>query len=392
MEYNLASTSWDHKEINTLYDIIEKGVFTMGENVKNFEDEFAKKFNSRFAVMVNSGSSANLLMIAALFYHKNDDFKLRSGDEVIVPSVSWSTTYMPLQQYGLKVKFVDIDKETLNYDLSALKEAITVKTKVIFSVNLLGNSNDFSQIKILTEMHNIIHILDNCESMGSKFENKYTGEFALMSSYSTFFSHHISTMEGGMILTDNEELFHILLSLRAHGWTRNLPVKNFVTGIKSGDMFEESFKFVLPGYNLRPLELSGALGIEQLKKLDKLIEVRRENAKYFIEKFSRLQKVYIQKEIGESSWFGFSIVLNETYNSTTRSKLLDKLMKAKIECRPIVAGNFTKNPVIEYFQYEIHGSLKNSDLIDTNGFFVGNHHYDIKPQIDLLHNIISETL
>lgn len=392
MEYNLASTSWDHNEINTLYDVIEKGVFTMGENVKNFEDEFAKKFNSRFAVMVNSGSSANLLMIAALFYHKNDDFKLRSGDEVIVPSVSWSTTYMPLQQYGLKVKFVDIDKETLNYDLSALHEAITNKTKVIFSVNLLGNSNDFRQIKILTEKHNLIHILDNCESMGSKFENKYTGEFALMSSYSTFFSHHISTMEGGMILTDNEELFHILLSLRAHGWTRNLPAKNFVTGIKSDDIFEESFKFVLPGYNLRPLELSGALGIEQLKKLDGLIEVRRENAKYFVEKFSRIQKVYIQKEIGESSWFGFSIVLNESYNSTTRSKLLDKLMNAKIECRPIVAGNFVKNPVIHYFQYEVHGSLTNSDLIDNNGFFVGNHHYDIKPQIDLLHDIISETL
>ena len=203
------------------------------------------------------------------------------GDEIIVPAVSWSTTFFPLQQYGLHLKFVDIDLTTLNYNLEALSDAIGPETRAIMAVNLLGNPNDFDQIAGIIDNKDIILIEDNCESMGATYKNKYTGTFGVMGSFSCFFSHHISTMEGGVIVTDEEELFHILLALRAHGWTRNLPKFNKVTTEKSDNDFEENFRFILPGYNLRPLEMSGAIGKVQLEKLPKIIAGRQNNAKLF---------------------------------------------------------------------------------------------------------------
>ena len=195
----------------------------MGEYVKRFENNFGKFINRKFCVMVSSGSAANVLSIASLFYTKKPMLKI--GDEVIVPAVSWSTTYFPLQQFGLKLKFVDIDLRTLNYDLKALKEAVSNNTKMIVAVNLLGNPNDFDKIKNIIEDKNIIIFEDNCESLGAEFKDKQAGTFSLLGTFSTYFSHHISTMEGGFVTTDNEELYHILLSIRAHGWTRNLLKK-----------------------------------------------------------------------------------------------------------------------------------------------------------------------
>ena len=270
-KYPLASSSWGEEEISAINKVIKSDRYSMGDYVKEFENNFSQYFNSKFGLMVNSGSSANLLMIAALFYSKNKSLKLNKGDEIIVPAVSWSTTYYPLYQYGLKIKFVDIDLFTLNYDLHKLKKAINEKTRAILIVNILGNPNDFNEINKMIKDKNIICLEDNCESMGAKYQGKYAGTFGKIGTFSTFFSHHMSTMEGGMILTDEEELYHIMLSLRSHGWTRNLPKENLVCGTKSDSEFDESFRFVLPGYNLRPLEMSGAIGIEQLKKLDSFI-------------------------------------------------------------------------------------------------------------------------
>jgi len=204
---------------------------------------------------------------------------------------------------------------------------------------------------------NIELIEDNCESLGATFEGRQTGTFGAMGTYSSFFSHHISTMEGGIVSTDDEELYHILLCLRAHGWTRNLPKENKVTGTKSDNPFEESFKFVLPGYNVRPLEMSGAIGLEQIKKLQNFVDVRRENAALFQELFGNHPDFYIQKEIGKSSWFGFSFVLKPE-SKVNRLKLIEHLTNAGVECRPIVAGNFAKNEALKWFDYEIHGQLK----------------------------------
>jgi CDP-4-dehydro-6-deoxyglucose reductase, E1 len=385
IKYPLASSTWDEKEIEAIQNVINNGMFTMGENVKSFEHNFAQYVGSKYCVMVNSGSSANLLAIAALFYRKENP--LKRGDEVIVPAVSWATTYYPLYQYGLKLKFVDIDLHTLNFDLDALELAITSKTKAIFAVNLLGNPNEYLAIQAIIKDKDIILLEDNCESLGAEYNGKQAGTIGLMGTFSSFFSHHISTMEGGMIVTDNEELFHILLSIRSHGWTRHLPDNNLVSGKKSEHAFDESFRFVLPGYNVRPVEMCGAIGNEQIKKLPEFISFRRRNADTFKELFSNHDLFMIQREIGASSWFGFSLIIRPDL-TLERSTVTGVLSENGIEVRPIVAGNFAKNEVVRYFDYEIHGNLTNAEIIDHNGLYIGNHQYDIEEKLHYLNNVL----
>lgn len=384
VRYPLASSTWGVEEKEAMYRVIESGMFTMGPEVAAFEQQFAQYVGSKHCVMVNSGSSANLLMVASLFYRK--DNPLQRGDEVIVPAVSWSTTYFPLYQYGLKLIFVDIDLETLNYDLNQLEKAVTSKTRMIMAVNLLGNPNDFDRINQIIKGRDILLLEDNCEAMGASYNGRKTGTFGVMGSFSSFFSHHISTMEGGMVVTDDEELYHIVLSLRAHGWTRNLPKYNKVCGEKSDDPFEESFRFVLPGYNVRPLELEGAIGVEQLKKLPEFIEQRRDNGKKIQEVMNNHPDLMIQKEIGDSSWFGFSLVIRKG-SVLTRKDIIDKLHLARFECRPIVAGNFASSEAVKFLDAEIPFALKNASYIEKKGLFIGNHHYSMQDASDILKNI-----
>ena len=386
VKYALASSTWDEKELEAIQRVIDSDMYSMNKHVAQYEKDFAAFFGSKYALMTSSGSTANLLMIAALFFKK--DSPLKRGDEIIVPAVSWSTTYFPLQQYGLKVKFVDIDLDTLNIDLDQLEEAITDKTRAILTVNLLGNPNDFARINAMIADKNITLLEDNCESMGATFADQQAGTFGLMGTYSSFFSHHIATMEGGCVVTNDEEIYHILLCIRAHGWTRNLPKENSLTGTKSDDPFEESFKFVLPGYNVRPLEMSGAIGTEQLKKLPDFIAQRRKNAEYFISLFTDHPDFLIQKEIGNSSWFGFSFIIRKD-SDITRKEVVKKLVDNGIECRPIVTGNFLKNEeVLKYFDYEVAGTVKNAEYLDQHGLFVGNHQIDLTEQLDLLYKVL----
>ncbi|WP_454959458.1 DegT/DnrJ/EryC1/StrS family aminotransferase [Capnocytophaga sputigena] len=386
IKYPLASSTWDEKEIEAINSVIAKDMYTMGEGVKQFEDDFSKFFGSKYSVMVNSGSSANLIAVAALFYTKEP--KLKRGDEVIVPAVSWSTTFYPLYQYGLKLKFIDVDLHTLNFDLEQLKAAISDKTKMILAVNLLGNPNDFDAIKEIIGNRDILLMEDNCESMGATYNGKFTGTFGIMGTFSTFYSHHMATMEGGVVCTDDEELYHILLCLRAHGWTRHLPKENKISN-KSDNWFEESFRFLLPGYNVRPVEMSGVIGIEQLKKLPAFLEQRRKNAELFVSLFKDHPTFYIQKEIGNSSWFGFSLIIKPNAK-VDRLAIVKKLEENGIDCRPIVTGDFTKNEVLKYFDYEIFGKVKNANYLDTKGLFVGNHQIDLTKEIKHLYNVLKE--
>ena len=386
LHYTLTADSWDNKELLAINKVVKSNRFTMGKNVKKFENNFSKYIGSNYSVMVNSGSSANLLMVAALFYSKK--FNLKRGDEVIVPSVSWSTTYFPLAQYGLKIVFVDIDLNTLNLNHGLIEKAITKKTKAIFAVNLLGNSCNYDEIKKISRKHSLYLIEDNCESLGSKYKNKYTGTFGIMGSYSFFFSHHLQTIEGGMIVTNDLNLYEILVSLRAHGWTRDLPEINTIQN-KKLDKFYDSFNFVLPGYNLRPGELNGAIGIEQLKKIKFFMKMRRLNAIFFKELFANDKNILIQSETGMSSWFGFSIILiNKLANK--RDDVIKFLELNNIETRPIVAGNFTKNPVIQYLDYRISGKLTNADISDKQGFFIGNDHRNLREELSLLRSILDK--
>lgn len=379
MKYQLSSDTWGQEELDAIQRVVKSNRFTMGPETKQFEKNFADWVGSKHAVMVNSGSTANLLVIASLI----TSGMLNKGDEVIVPAVSWSTSYFPLQQYGLKLRFVDIDINTLNYNIDKLVEAVTPNTKAILVVNLLGNSNDFDSINTIAKERELIIIEDNCESHGAEYNNKKTGTIGMLGTYSFFFSHHMSTMEGGMVVTDNTDLYHYLLPLRSHGWTRDLPDETSFHK-KSDNSFYESFNFVLPGYTVRPTEIQAAVGIEQLKKVDDFVIQRRKNAEYFRSLFSN-SDFFLQQELGRSSWFGFSLVCKEP---NKRDGYIKKLHEAGVEVRPIVAGNFTKNPVISYFDYRIHDELVNADYIHNNGFFVGNSHEDISDKIDYLYETI----
>jgi CDP-4-dehydro-6-deoxyglucose reductase, E1 len=371
--YPLASSSWDDGEIAAMRRVMDRGFFTMGAEVKRFEAECASFFGARYAVMVNSGSSANLLMVAAMSF--KSERPLKPGDEVIVPAVSWSTTYYPIAQYGMHLRFVDIDATTLNADLDEIERAITPRTRAIFAVNLLGCPNRFDRLLDICKRHNLYLLEDNCESMGATFSGKFAGTFGLMGSLSCFFSHHISTMEGGVILTDDEEMSQLLISLRAHGWTRELPAQNHVHN-KTGSTFDDLFRFVLPGYNVRPLELSGAIGIEQLKKLPSLLAIRRKNSEHFLAQFAGHPNIVTQAKVGEPSWFGFAMTLRGALLGR-RAELVSLLGHEGVECRPIVAGNFTRNPVMRHLAHSISGNLVNADAIHENGLFVGNHAFDL---------------
>jgi CDP-6-deoxy-D-xylo-4-hexulose-3-dehydrase len=384
MKYQLAADTWDQREIDAIQEVIAGGRYTMGPRVKQFENEFAQTFGVKHAVMVNSGSSANLLMIASLVL--DDRYDLNPGDEVIVPAVSWSTTYFPLAQYGLKAIFVDIDLDTLNIDPSKVAKAITPRTKVILAVNLLGNSCDYYALLDLANEFNLILLEDNCESLGATWEGRYLGTIGTMGTFSFFFSHHMQTMEGGMIVTNDDQTAQYLRSLRAHGWIRDLPNENSIYN-KSGDPFEDSFKFVLPGYCLRPLEMSGAVGSVQLSKMPSMVEQRRLNSRVFNQEIGSIPDVITQMEIGKSSWFGFSIVLRGKLEGR-RKEVLTLLTEAGVETRPIVAGNFTKNPVIKYIPHEISGELTNADYIDQNGFFIGNDSRPLDKELKAVSEIL----
>ena len=386
MKYELAASSWGEEEIAAMQKVIESGMFTMGPYVKQVEKEFAKKFGIKHALMVNSGSSANLLAVASLFY-KNDS-PLQRGDEVIVPAISWATTYYPLMQYGLKLKFIDVDLETLNIDISQLEKALTPKTRMVVAVNILGNPCELEKLRLFCDTKDLYLFEDNCESMGAELNGKQCGTFGEVNTFSSFFSHHISTMEGGFLTTNDEEIHHIATSMRAHGWTRNLPENSKIYEKSEGD-FYEAYRFILPGYNVRSTELNAAIGIEQLKKLDGFVKIRRGNANKFVELFGQDDRFFIQKENGKSSWFAFTIILNPKYN-LDRKRIMAALKEADIGYRIITGGNFLRHDVIKYCDYECVGDMINANIAHDHGFFVGNHPYDLTQELECCYEVAAK--
>lgn len=388
MFYELASSSWGDEEVQAIQRVIASGRFTMGENVIRFEEAFSKKFGMKYALMVSSGSTANLVGVAALFYKK--DRPLQRGDEVIVPSISWATTYYPLQQYGLRLKFLDVEIDTLNMDVSQLEKALTPKTRMVVAVSILGNPCALDIIRKFCDQHGLYLFEDNCESMGAELKGKACGTFGDIGTFSTFFSHHISTMEGGVLVTNNTEIYHLARSIRAHGWTRDIPADSPIYE-KRDDDFYEAYRFILPGYNARPLELSGAIGVEQLKKLDAMVETRRRNAKVFVDLFKNDERFIIQRENGKSSWFAFTVILNPKFN-IDRKKVMNAMKQANIGYRIITGGNFLRHDVVKYFDYECVGEIKNANIAHDRGFFVGNHPHDVTPQIRRFHEVLTKVV
>ncbi len=384
MFYELAASSWGPEERAAIDRVVASDRFTMGPEVAALEAEFAQYHGMKYGVMVNSGSSANLIAVGAQFFKKNNP--LQRGDEVIVPAVSWSTTYHPLQQYGLKLRIVDIDLDTLNIDVSQLEDALTPETKMIVAVSILGNPADLDVMRAFADKHGLVFMEDNCESLDAELNGKKTGTFGDVNTFSFFFSHHIATMEGGMVLTDDEETCHLLRALRAHGWTRDLPSDSPIFERKDEDFFE-AYRFILPGYNVRPMELSGAIGREQLKKLPAFTRQRRKNLALFQELLGDDARFIIQRDNGIHSSFCFPIILNPAKN-IDRGRVFRALQDADIGYRIITGGCILRHDVMKFYDYETVGEVANAMIAHDNGFFVGNQPYDIAPQIRKLAEVL----
>jgi CDP-4-dehydro-6-deoxyglucose reductase, E1 len=385
MFYDLASTTWGDEELDAIRRVLDSDRFTMGDHVHRFEEAFASHFGMKHAVMVNSGSSANLVAVAALFFKR--ERPLQRGDEVIVPAVSWATTYHPLQQYGLTLRFVDIDLHTLNIDVTQLEAALTPRTRMVVAVSILGNPAALDVIRRFCDEHALFFFEDNCESMGASLNGRHTGTFGDVSTFSTFYSHHISTMEGGLVATNDTELDHLARAIRNHGWARDVPADSWLNAGRRNDPFFEAYRFVLPGYNVRPLELCGAIGLVQLKKLDRMLEVRRKNAALFVKLFGDDDRFIIQRENGRSSWFSFTLILNPA-RGLDRARVMDALQKAGIGFRMITGGCFLRHEAIRYFDYTTAGDIIHANTAHDHGFFVGNHPRDLTKEITRLREVL----
>jgi CDP-4-dehydro-6-deoxyglucose reductase, E1 len=363
----LSEKTYDHNEINAMLDVLLGDKLTMGKNVEEFEKEFATYIGSQYAIMVNSGSSANLLAMAVLsnFKYKN---KLNKGDKIIVPTICWSTSVWPIIQMGLEPIFVDININTLNADIDKIEELLKNNNTIrgIMAVHILGNTTNMDKLMKLKSKYNLILMEDTCESLGTKYNNQYLGTFGECGTYSFYFSHHITTIEGGMVVTDDFEIYELLKCLRAHGWSRG------ITGYNS-TLIDSRFCFINVGYNLRPMEIQAAMGLIQLKRLTQLNKNRIHNYEKVINllKESKTDKFnYFKKEENsEPAWFALPFILNKKYNKKNYLKYLEN---NGIDTRPIVTGNFTRQPVFKDLNININAStFVNSEIIHENGFFIG---------------------
>ncbi len=345
---------------------------TMGEKVKEFEKAYCKKYSYQHGVSNNSGSSANLLMLSVLTSKLTENC-LNKGDEVILPALTWSTTVWPVIQMGLIPVYVDCNLDTFNIDTNKIENAISKKTKAIFSVPIYGNPCEMDDILAICKQHDLSLIEDCCESMGAMYKNKYVGSFGRVASFSFYFSHHITTLEGGICVTNDHDLSEMMRIVRAHGWIRQVENKSKWTE-KYKD-FDPKFLFVNDGYNLRITEPQAAMGMIQLNKIDKFIENRKNNAKKYLNELNDLSDFFSFQSTtkdSENSHFGFPLVIRDTRHFD-RNEICSYLNKCGIETRPIIAGNLARQPANKLFQHKVSGELKNSNTIMDNGFSVGVH-------------------
>lgn len=368
----LHEPTFSTEEINAALECMLTTKVTMGPKVKAFENQFSDKHGFENGVMVNSGSSANLLAIATLANPETEDH-LRPGDEVIVPALSWSTTVWPLIQSSLVPVIVDIDPTTLNIDPEQVERAITEKTRGIMIVPVYGNPCDMEAITEISKRRNLILIEDCCEALGATYDNKPVGKFGRVGTYSFYYSHHMTTLEGGICVTDDTAYAENMRIIRAHGWIREVEDKT--PWIDRYPEIDERFLFVNLGYNLRATELQGAMGSVQLPKLASFVRARRENAEWFrkeLEQFHDFFEFQEETPKGMHSWFGFPMKVRSQANFNV-TDLRKSLTASKIESRPIICGNIAAQPAMKHYAHRTVGKLENATEVMMRGFSFGNH-------------------
>ena len=374
-KYNLLSDAFNEKDINEGINVLKSKKITISKITKNFEKYFAKKIGAKYALMTNSGSSSNLLALSALTNPLNIK-EITPGSEVIIPAICWSTSLWPIIQNNLKPIFVDVKIDTFNIDIDKIEKKITKKTKAIMIVHVLGTSTNMTKLMQLTKKYKLTLIEDTCESLGTTYKKKQLGTFGRFGTYSFYYSHQITSGEGGMIVCNDLKDYNILKSLRSHGWSRDtLFHKNYSKKYKDLD---NRFLFIGPGFNLRPTEIQAAIAFNQFKRFNKMIKLRSDNRKKIINNLKKhknwnnqFEFVKIDKMI-KPSWFGLPILIKD--KKINKKKFLEKLSKKGIENRPIISGNFLNQPASKLYNFSFKkNDFKISDDIEKRGFFIGLH-------------------
>jgi CDP-6-deoxy-D-xylo-4-hexulose-3-dehydrase len=374
--YPLLTNNLSKQDIKAAKKVLDSGTITMSKQTTNFEKYFAKYLGVKYALMVNSGSSANLLAISLLVNPLRNK-RLFPGDEVLIPVLCWSTSLWPLVQNNLKPVFVDIDLKNLNISLEKLSKSLSSKTKAIMCVHVLGLCADMNFILNFAKKNKLIVIEDTCESLGSKFNNKLLGSFGTAGTFSFYYSHQITSGEGGMIVCNSQKDYEILYALRAHGWSRCPINKKKIE--KKYSYLDPRFIFINSGYNLRPTDIQAAIGFSQFKKKDIFKENRNYNRELIIsevvksDKFDNQINFLKHDERINPSWFGLPILINNKFKKK-KFKYLKYLSSRGIETRPIISGNFINQPAIKLYKLDKSGKkYYNAQIAEELGFFIGLH-------------------
>lgn len=381
MFWKLQENVLDQDDFEVLMNFIKTTKrFTQFTKVREFEREFSKWQGCQYSVFVNSGSSANLLLINTLKGLRG----WTDEDEIIVSTVTWPTNITPVIQNNLKPVFVDVNLQDLSFNYQQLQEAITPKTKAIFITHLLGFPADVNKIKKIIKDRDITILEDCCESHGAQVDGIKVGNLGLGSTFSFYWGHHMTTIEGGMICTDNEELYKMLLLKRSHGLARELPEEYHEEIKRIYPDMDFKFLFLTDGFNVRNTELQAVLGLTQLKKLDSFIKKRNENYQFFLDICSKYDDLILIKRPGVSAF-----VLPFVFKKREKKEWFQRFIAENgIESRPLVTGNTLRQPFLKgYFQPE---GFRNADFLHFNAFYIGNNQFVNKDRIKFLDSLMKQ--
>ncbi|OGS45219.1 MAG: lipopolysaccharide biosynthesis protein RfbH [Elusimicrobia bacterium RIFOXYD2_FULL_34_15] len=378
---NYAGRVYDYKELVNLVDSSLDFWLTAGRYAQEFEEKFAEFLGMKYCSLVNSGSSANLIALTTLTSRALKNRQLKPGDEVITTACGFPTTLNPIIQNNLKPVFIDVELGTYDIQADKIEKAISKKTKAIFVPHTLGNPSNIDKILKLVKKYNLWFIEDNCDALGSRYNGKYTGTFGHISTFSFYPAHHITMGEGGAVATNDPLLRRIILSFR--DWGRDCwcePGHDNTCKMRFNQQFGElpfgyDHKYVYShiGYNLKVTDMQASVGVAQLEKLPRFIDVRKNNFEYLFTKLKRYEKYFIlpiATKNSSPSWFGFPIIVKETA-SFNRSDIVSFLETNKIATRMLFGGNLIKQPAYQNIKYRVHGDLKNTDLVMNNLFWIG---------------------
>lgn len=373
----------DEDDLANLIDASLDMWLTSGRYGDEFEKEFARHLGIKHCALVNSGSSANLVAMTALTSHKLGDRRLCPGDEVITVAAGFPTTVAPIIQNSLVPVFIDVNLSTYGFKEDEIEKAVSPKTKAIFMAHTLGNPFNLDKVMEIAEKYNLWVIEDNCDALGAKYHDKYTGHFGHISTYSFYPAHHITMGEGGAVLANDDKLFNIIKSIRDWGRDCICPpghdnVCKHRFSQKHGDLplgYDHKYVYSHLGYNLKVTDMQAAIGVSQLKKLDSFVEKRRENYKKLFNELKSLEEYFIlpvPEANSNPSWFGFPITIKENAKFT-RNELIQYLEANKIGTRLLFGGNLLKQPCFteDNYKYRVIGDLKNTDIIMNNTFWIG---------------------